>query len=111
MSEMNETVSGLTEETKMRARLYFLTLPGVIGGEVKVAGVQHGRARLVARNASTVVVAFAGWGENPGSRYSGLKTYYPAETKVYQIIQENATQYGHVRVLELISYQTRPSAK
>lgn len=75
-------------------------------GQVKLVGIEHKEARVLARNATNIVVAFAGWGENPGSRYSMLYSYYPAETKVYEILEVIENDY--LRVEEVISWRTRP---
>lgn len=80
-------------------------------GEVKLLGIQHGQARVLARNASNIVVAFAGHGENPGSRYSGLYNYYPAETTVYEIRGLRDGNPNLLEVEECITWQTRKATK
>ena len=53
---------------------------------------------VVLVNDSILVVKFKGYSENPGSRFSGLKTYYPAETVVYAIIDRDGSRVN-TRVL------------
>lgn len=68
-----------------RNKIQFTT----VGAPVKVVGLVHGKATLVAHakaewpTPETLVVHFAGYSYNPGSRYSGLKSYVKAETVVY----------------------------
>ena len=108
------TDHGIDEATLVRWKTYHLRAvdgrQGVEliqpGAEVKLDGIQHGRARVVARNAGYLVVAFGGWGENPGSRYSGLHTYYQAETVAYQVT--GTEREGALTVLALITWKTRP---
>ena len=57
-------------------------------------------------NEEIVVVAWKGWGENPGSRYSGLHAYYPAETEV--LVLDHVDNKGRKNFRTLTSWQTRP---
>lgn len=60
-------------------------------------------------NAITLVVAWNGYGENPGSRYSGLYSYYPAETTVYTF--HNVDKFNRRHFAYLIGWKTRMSRK
>jgi hypothetical protein len=70
----------MTNILQARYRIHYTE----VGAEVKIHGVAHGPARLVAKNDGFIVVHFKGFSYNPGSRYSGFKSYSPAEFCVYQ---------------------------
>jgi len=71
-----------------------------------------GEGRLVAANGrrddgsyDVVVIAWKGYGENPGSRYSMLYDYYPANTEVFTF--SHVDPHGRVCYKSLIEWQTR----
>ena len=80
------------------------------GDRVKKVGVS-GEGKLVAmsKDRNTVVVAWKGWGENPGSRYSGLYSYYPAETEV--LVYDHTDEHGRRRYHPLVCWVTRTPKK
>jgi hypothetical protein len=57
-----------------------------VGEVVQLHGEGHGAATVLAHNplSKTVVIHFRGYSANPGSRYSGLRSYYPAHAIVYR---------------------------
>jgi len=81
------------------------------GADIGRIGV-HGEGRLIAwrtDEAGEVIslsVTWKGYGENPGSRYSGLFSYYPAETNVYQYLRTD--QFGRRVYTCILSWQTKP---
>ena len=78
------------------------------GCEVKKNGYAE-EGRLIAMDEKTVVVAFKGYSENPGSRYSGLRDYYPAMTEVFHY--SHTDDFGRRRYVSLIEWQTRAPKK
>ena len=42
---------------------------------------------VLAHNDEYLVLKSHGYSENPGSRYSGLMSYYPPETTVYRVVR------------------------
>ncbi len=54
---------------------------------------------------SVAVVSWKGYGENPGSRYSGLYSYYSAHTSVF--VFERFNSWGAPIYNELIEWQNR----
>ena len=59
-------------------------------GQVYAHGIQ-GKRELVAINAHSIVVRRKGYAENPGTRNSGLRSYYPAEIEVYRVVSFKPT--------------------
>jgi hypothetical protein len=80
------------------------------GAEMKRQGV-HGEGRLIAwePDESVIVVAWKEYGENPGSRYSGLYSYYPATTEVF--VFEREDKFGRKRYRSLTEWNTRPEKR
>ena len=72
---------------------------------VKRVGVQ-GEGTILAEDEKTIVVRWKGYGENPGSRYSGLYSYYPSETEVFAY--DHTDKFERKRYTSLISYPTKP---
>lgn len=104
---------------------YYLEFDGVIakdkpiklerGMEVKRCGI-CGVGRLVACEKhpddgliNKVVVAWKGYGENPGSRYSGLYSYYPATTEVF--LRVEIDKFDRISFVSFMEWQTRPERK
>jgi hypothetical protein len=89
-----------------------IDINGVAGDGVVVA-VQKDRD---AKYPNTIVIKWKGYGENPGSRYSGLYSYYPSRTEVYTLshvddYERNGEKYETPRYRSLIDWQTRPNKK
>lgn len=90
----------------------FESFKPVRGCHMKKVGV-HGEGRLVAWTTDetnepvNLVVAWNGYAENPGSRYSGLRAYYPAETTVY--VYDHTDKYGRRHFKHLVGWQTKAS--
>ena len=83
----SNTLPGEARGSLLEAR--FFIRYGSLGEEVKVAGVEHGRATLTGYRTLDdgrviLTVHFKGRSYNPGSRYSGLRSYVKAETIVYE---------------------------
>lgn len=76
------------------------------GDEIKLVGVE-GRGRLVSacETSGVVVIAFAGYTYNPGSRHSMVRSYTPAETAVFQRMDVQSRQVFQ----ELHRWETRPT--
>jgi len=80
------------------------------GDRVKKVGMQgEGKLVAVSKDENTVVVAWKGYGDNAGSRYSGLYSYYPAETEVF--VYDHTDEYGRRRYRPLIRWPSRPPKK
>lgn len=63
-----------------------------------------GNVKLLAVNKVAITVKIGGWSENPGSRYSGLKSYYPAEVITFLLDEVKGTEgWGY----EIISHDVR----
>jgi hypothetical protein len=102
-----EGETGMTDIPITTYSLYFYGDSELIrGNPVKRVGVQ-GEGKIVAasRNRETIVIAWKGYGENPGSRYSGLYSYYPATTEVF--VLDHVDEHGRKRYRSLIEWQTR----
>lgn len=50
--------------------------------QAKMSGVEGGFGTILSEDDQCIVIRFKGYSYNPGSRYSGLKSYQPAETYV-----------------------------
>jgi hypothetical protein len=74
------------------------------GDTIKKAGIA-GEGRLVAISDRYMVVAWKGYGENPGSRHSGLYSYYPARTAVYKFMKLD--HFGRPVWREILDWKTR----
>jgi len=68
-----------------------------------------GIGTVIAEDTETLVVRWKGYGENPGSRYSGLYSYYPSTTEVF--VYEYDDDYGRKKYRSLIEWDTRPKKK
>lgn len=68
-----------------------------------------GEGTVLAEDEDTVVVRWKGWGENPGSKYSGLYNYYPSTTEVFVFDHED--KFGRRRYRSLLEWQTKPTKK
>jgi hypothetical protein len=80
------------------------------GDRVKKVGVQgEGKLVSISKDRNTVVVAWKGFGWNPGSRYSGFYSYYPAETEV--LVYDHTDEHNRRRYRSLISWPTRAPKK
>jgi hypothetical protein len=64
---------------------------------------------VLAKDEHTIVIAWKGYSENPGSRYSGLYDYYPAITEVFKF--DHVDKFGRVRYVSLIEWETKPKKK
>lgn len=84
------------------------------GREYTIGGVFVPRGSTVHSNhGMTLVLKRAGYGENPGSRYSGLYSYYPAEFEVYEVQTQRTDENGDTviiakRVAEFPVRSTKP---
>jgi len=80
------------------------------GDEIKRSGIAGmGKVVTISEDLATVVIAWKGYSENPGSRYSGLYSYYPATTEVFVYV--GTDESGSNRYLSLIEWKTRPEKK
>ena len=70
---------------------------------VSIRGWDVGPLAIVERNVSYIVLKSKGRTENPGSRYSGLKHYYPGEIMVFHIISREGDTF---LVEKVISWTT-----
>ena len=61
--------------------------------------------KVLTHSDSHIVAKRKGYSENPGSRYSGLKSYYPATTTVYEI--EGKDKFGRLILSQLISWEAK----
>ena len=68
-----------------------------------------GEGRILADDEETIVVAWKGYGENPGSRNSMLYSYYPATTEVF--VYDHTDDHGRRRYRSLIEWQSRAPKK
>lgn len=48
---------------------------------------------------TTFVVKVGGFSDNPGSKFSGLRDYYPAMFECYEIAGQGVTDYGDTKLL------------
>ena len=56
------------------------------GWKADLSGIHQSKlARVVQMSQTHIVLHQAGHSENPGSRYSGLNSYYPPNVTVYEI--------------------------
>ena len=92
-----------------------------VGDEIKINGVA-GDGVVIAVDKSlsfypdTIVIKWKGYGENPGSRYSGLYSYYPSRTEVFTLshidkYERDGEKLETPRYKRLIEWQTRPNKK
>jgi len=51
----------------------------------------------------TAIIKSGGYSENPGSRYSGLKSYYPVERDVFEITPSTDGSETYITVKVLIN--------
>lgn len=71
---------------------------------VEVHGVRAPGATLAGWNRDFLAINTRGFSENPGSRYSGLRSYYPAQVRVFRIIERPLP--GVFKCEEAISFDT-----
>ena len=74
--------------TMMEYRITLRTTDRKVTGAV-IRGIHSGNKELEVLSVSPkhIVLKRAGFSENPGSRNSGLMSYYPPEVTVYEIIE------------------------
>ena len=63
---------------------------------------------VIAQNQFYVVLKTLGHTDNPGSRYSGIRNYYPGEIKVFLIVSRNENV---LEVEKAISWPTTRKGK
>lgn len=77
--------------------------------DVRRHGLAHGPApKLVKASGRTLVVKVPGWSENPGSTYSGLRTYYPTHMVVYLTEDGVTVEDGKGWAYPMTEYDVRP---
>lgn len=78
--------------------------------DVQLRGIATGPAgnvKLLAVNRNAITVKVGGWSENPGSRYSGLKAYYPAEVVTYLLAEDATHEAKRSWAYPLIAHDVR----
>lgn len=73
-------------------------------GGITFNGMTANKPVILSRNGNIVVVKTSGHTGNPGSRNSGLRTYYPGTVTVYAVGE--ATPSGNVWLYPLGGYDT-----
>lgn len=63
------------------------------------SAIPGNRAKVLGLTSTHVTLAFRGFSANPGSRYSGITEYYPAET----VVMERATPGSEVETLRVVT--------
>jgi hypothetical protein len=82
---------------KRRARMVRLKLTGATEG--RLVGVSEGNFTVLKRTATHIAIKRKGFSYQPGSRTSGLRFWFPAETVIYAIVSETEDALGCERLL------------
>ena len=86
---------------------YIINLSGDddTGYEADLLGIYQPKpAAVISWSLNHIAIKQAGYSENPGSRYSGLMSYYPPEITVYEIIERDGLR---LKVKGLTGWETR----
>ena len=69
------------------------------------------RDKVLLMTETHIVIKSKGYAENPGSRNSGLKSYYPGEVMILEIVRRLSRERRIFEVKEILSWSTARSGK